>query len=230
MRSEFIDRASHELNTPLTPILLQVQVLKEHPGLDAQARVAVATIERNVRRLAALVKDLLSASNVNTRLLMLHPAVVDLAELVAHAVRSFQPQARQLGVALEAASPGPVQAYADGDRVLQVLFNLIGNALKFTGAGGAVRVEVGQRADAAAVTVTDTGVGFSEGERASLFQPFGRLDGDLPGPAGSGLGLFVSKGIIEESGGTVWADSPGRGRGFTIGFTLPREPPAPQAP
>jgi PAS domain S-box-containing protein len=229
MRSEFMGRASHELNTPLTPVLLQLQALKERPGLDAKQALGLASIERNVLRLAVLVKDLLSASSLNSGELELTPSDVDLKPLVADAVESFQAQAGQAGITLHAALAGSVPAFADGDRVMQVLFNLIGNALKFTPAGGTVTVQAVEREDAAAVTVSDTGLGFSKERRAKLFRPFGRLHEDLPdAPPGSGLGLFISKGIVETSGGSIWARSPGPGQGSTVGFTLPKHgPPRP---
>jgi PAS domain S-box-containing protein len=223
MRSEFMSRASHELNTPLTPVLLQLQTLKESPGLDSRQTLGLASIERNVIRLAVLVKDLLSASSLNMGQLKLDPSQVDLRDLVADAVGSFQAQADQAGVTLRTKATGSAPAFADGDRMVQVLFNLIGNALKFTPPEGSVTVEAVEREDASVVTVADTGAGFPREKSGDLFRPFGRLHEDIPGaPAGTGLGLFISKGIIEESGGEIWAESPGPGQGATFGFSLPK--------
>jgi PAS domain S-box-containing protein len=228
MRSEFMSRASHELNTPLTPVLLQIQSLKEIPGLDAKQALGLASIERNVMRLAVLVKDLLSASSLTSSQLDLAPIEVDLADLAATAVESFRAQARGKGVTLVDASTEGVAAFADRDRVMQVLFNLLDNAIKFTPAQGSVTVQATERDGAAAVTVTDTGLGFAAEARANLFRPFGRLHEEVPGaPLGTGLGLFISKGIIEGSGGHIWADSPGPGKGTTVGFTLPLRPAQP---
>lgn len=224
MRSEFMGKASHELNTPLTPVLLQVQSLKESGGLDARQALALASIERNVIRLAVLVKDLLSASSLNTGRLELNPCEVDLRDLAAEAVESFQGQARQAGVFLQMNAARPAPAFADGDRVMQVLFNLLSNALKFTPAQGSIDVQAEELHGESMVTVHDTGFGFSEGLRARLFTAFGRLHEDKPNAPGSGLGLFISKGIIEGSGGEIWAESPGPGQGCTIGFKLPKRP------
>jgi signal transduction histidine kinase len=208
-------------------VLLQVQSLKESPALSPRQEQGLAAIERNVLRLAVLVKDLLSASTLNLGQLELSPAQLDLQELAMDAARSFQEQARQAGVALEARPAGGVPAFADRDRVMQVLVNLLGNALKFTPRGGSVVVEAAERDGAAAVTVTDTGLGFAASERGRLFRPFGRLHEEVPGaPRGTGLGLFISKGIVEESGGRIWAESHGPGTGCTVGFTLPRAAPA----
>ncbi|HUR25024.1 MAG TPA: PAS domain S-box protein [Candidatus Thermoplasmatota archaeon] len=227
MRSEFIAKASHELNTPLTPVLLEVQSLREVPGLDARQALSLASIERNVMRLAVLVKDLLAAADLNMNRLDLNPSVTDLRELVTEAGASFQPQARKMGVALLTVADEAVPVYADRDRVMQVLFNVIGNAIKFTPRGGSVTVTATELDGQALATIADTGLGFSEESRGNLFLPFGRLHEDKPGaPPGTGLGLFIAKGIIEESGGEIWAESPGPDRGCTFGITLPMKGPS----
>jgi two-component system CheB/CheR fusion protein len=228
MRTEFIAKASHELNTPLTPVLLEVLSLKEVPGLDARQALSLASIERNVIRLAVLVKDLLAAADLNMNRLELNPSAIDLRDLVSDAVESFQPQAQKMGVTLLKLAEDPVPAFADRDRVMQVLFNVVGNAIKFTPKGGSVTVTTAELDGQASLTIADTGLGFSEKDRANLFLPFGRLHEDKPGaPPGTGLGLFISKGIIEESGGEIWAESPGPGRGCTFGISLPMQGPSP---
>ncbi|HUR61983.1 MAG TPA: PAS domain S-box protein [Candidatus Thermoplasmatota archaeon] len=229
MRTEFIAKASHELNTPLTPVLLEVQSLKEVQGLDARQVLSLASIERNVMRLAVLVKDLLAAADLNMNRLDLNPSPIDLRDLVSDAVASFRPQAQKMGVTLHIAADQAVPAFADRDRVMQVLFNVVGNAIKFTPRGGSVTVTAAELDGQALATIADTGLGFSETDRGNLFLPFGRLHEDKPGaPPGTGLGLFIAKGIIEESGGEIWAESPGPGRGCTFGITLPMQgPPRP---
>lgn len=227
MRTEFIAKASHELNTPLTPVLLEVQNLKEVLGLDARQALSLASIERNVMRLAVLVKDLLAAADLNMNRLDLNPSATDMGDLVSDVVASFQPQARKTGVTLLTAAQRGVPVYADRERVMQVLFNVVGNAIKFTPRGGSVTVTAKELDGQALATIADTGLGFSEQDRGNLFLPFGRLHEDKPGaPAGTGLGLFIAKGIIEESGGEIWAESPGPGRGCTFGITLPMQGPA----
>jgi signal transduction histidine kinase len=227
MRSEFMGRAAHELNTPLTPVLLQIQALKDIPHLDAKQVLGLAAIERNVLRLASLVKDLLMAADLGSRELTLNPSHIDLREIVLDALGSMHAEAHKKGIALQTKTMGlaPVPAYADHDRVIQVLFNVIENALKFTPEGGSITVEAIEHDDGSVVTVTDTGLGFAEDGRERLFRPFGRLHEDIPGtPTGTGLGLFISKGIVDESGGEIWAESPGPGKGATVGFKLPRKP------
>lgn len=225
MRSEFMGRASHELNTPLTPILLQVQALLA-TGLDPRTARGLTLIERNVLRLAGLVKDLLAASKLQAREVALKPARIDLAEKAAEVVDAFRAQAEEAGVALSAESAGAVPAFADGGRIVQVLFNLVSNALKFTPRGGSVRLRCERTGDGLSrCTVSDSGLGFPADMEAKLFEPFGRLHEHMPaGPGGTGLGLFISKAIVEQSGGKLWAHSAGPGQGAVFGFTVPTRP------
>ncbi|MES2154731.1 MAG: PAS domain S-box protein [bacterium] len=226
MRAEFMSRASHELNTPLTPMLSQVQSLMAGGGLDVTQERSLAIVERNVIRLAALVKDLLTASTLTHSQVHLKPTQLDLEGVVAQAVESFAAEAGRAGVSITSKTTGSVAAFADGERIMQVLFNLIGNSLKFTPRGGSITVRATMRRGEAFVEVSDTGLGFADADRPNLFRPFGRLHEDVAGaPGGTGLGLFISKGIIEGSGGTMTAESPGRGLGCKIGFTLPARPP-----
>ncbi|MHB1262588.1 MAG: ATP-binding protein [Thermoplasmatota archaeon] len=225
LRADFIGRASHELNTPLTPILLQVQAM-QGAGLDDKQARGLALIERNVLRLAALVKDLLVASTIESREFPADPQPFDLSEKAGGVVTSLQAQAEAAGVALSLDSEGKVEAFADCKRILQVVYNLIGNALKFTPSGGSVTVRCRPERGAATLTVADSGHGFDPGNQDRLFEPFGRLHEHVAGaPGGTGLGLFISKAIIDQSGGTLWGKSEGPGKGATFGFTIPTEPP-----
>jgi PAS domain S-box-containing protein len=230
VRSEFMGRASHELNTPLTPILLQVQALQATRLDERQAR-GLALIERNVLRLSGLVKDLLTTSTLEAGRVELKPTAIDLDARAAAAVAAFRERAGQAGVDLRHEPAGRVPAFADGGRVDQVLHSLVGNAIKFTPRGGAVTLRCEPQADGLALcTVADTGRGFPPEEAARLFEPFARLHDHLPGdPGGTGLGLFISKSLAEQSGGTLWAQSAGRGKGATFGVTFPA-PPAGLAP
>lgn len=225
LRGDFMNRASHELNTPLTPVLLQVQALRDSTGLTEKQQSDLAVVERNVLRLADLVKDLLRASKLTSGRIELNAEALDMRELVAHAVETFAAQASARNVELHANATGPMPAYADADRATQVLFNLLGNALKYTPSGGSIDVVSTEREGMFTLTITDSGLGFPEEKRPLLFSPFGCLHDDVAGaPPGNGLGLFISKGIVEGSGGEMWAQSAGVGEGATFGFTLPQRP------
>jgi PAS domain S-box-containing protein len=230
MRADFIGRASHELNTPLTPILIQVQAMQV-AGLDERQVRGLALIERNVVRLAGLVKDLLLASTIESREFPTDPTPFDLTEKAGEVVTSLEAQAKAADITLTLDSQDTVPAFGDCKRILQVVFNLVSNALKFTPRGGTVTVRSQTGAAGATLTVADDGNGFQPEDQAHLFEPFRRLHEHMAGtPPGTGLGLFISKAIIEQSGGTLWGISEGPGKGATFGFTIPANEPAPEAP
>lgn len=221
VRSEFLSEAAHELKTPLTPVLIHLQMLQELPGLRAAAHVSLEVIERNVLRLRDLVRDLLDASRLEAGRLKLQPEVVSLPRALADTVEAFRAQALQAGLTLESKGE-TLDVEADPARVTQVLFNLVSNGIKFTARGGSILLSTVLDGGQARVCVTDTGLGLAPDQLSKLFLPFGRLHEDVKGTAsGTGLGLFISKAIVEQHGGRMWAESPGKGLGTTICFTLP---------
>lgn len=221
VRLDFISQASHELNTPLTPIRTELEMLKEATLGPGEQR-SVAVIERNILRMAGLVKDMLDSSRVESGNLRMEPTRNDLRAVVTQSVESFLPQAVTSGITLSAQAGAPVEAEFDPARITQVMLNLLSNALKFTPQGG--HIESGVRTSATEVVawVKDDGLGVPRDQAARLFQPFSRLQNDVPGaPKGTGLGLFISKGIVDQHGGRIWVDSPGIGLGSTWNFSLP---------
>lgn len=230
-RTQFLNVAAHELSTPLTPLLLQLAILRDPAvgPLNEAQRHSVDILERNVERLAKLVQDTLEAARLQAHRLGVEPRPMDLAVAVAEAVEAFREPARRAGVAVEARLDGPVQVLADPARVHQVLMNLLGNAWKFTPAGGRVTVSCAAEDDAGVVRVADTGAGFSPGDGGKLFEPFAQLpEAASARTEGTGLGLYLCRGIVELHGGRMWAESPGPGQGATLGFTLPLAPASPR--
>ena len=215
---------SHDLRNPLASILLNTSTVLElakpgtlDPWVADSLRQTVALVEQSNR----LIENLLDVARVTNGGIPLARAPHDLRDLAARAERMLRPLAEDRGLALEVALPdAPVPVHADGDRVLQVLSNLVGNALKFTPAGGTVRVGVEEDAGGARVTVQDTGVGIAYDELQQVFDPF-RQVGDAD-RRGVGLGLPIARGIVEAHGGRIWAQSePGAGSVFT--FVLPAD-------
>lgn len=223
-RANFINAAAHELSTPLTPLKLQVQVFKNRYANDpdVQQRRNVEILERNVERLTHLVKDLLDSAKLQTDRLDVQEEEVDLGALVSGSVGAFGSLAGDVGVELVLDKVPFVPVRCDPTRIGQVLDNLITNALKFTPAGGHVRITVQQGEDQAKVSVKDDGRGLSQRGIAKLFAPFSQVhEGDHPTAPGTGLGLYICKGLVQRSGGRIWAESPGLGKGATFSFTLP---------
>jgi signal transduction histidine kinase len=234
-KTEFLRTAAHEIGTPLTPIRIQVHILRgllAGPGREEE-RKAVEILGRNLDRLQVLVRGMLESARLQSGRLGLSVRPFDLAQVVRDVVETFQEQALQAGVALDAEGPDGLPVVADPDRISQVLYNLLSNAMKFTPAGGRVHVRVaGEPGGRVRVAVEDTGAGFSAEDGARLFQPFTQLHAGPPGrPHGSGLGLYISRGIVEQHGGTLAGASPGPGLGASFTFVLPRvSEPAPPEP
>lgn len=229
LRTQFINNAAHELGTPLTPIKIQAHILKAGslgPLTDRQSH-ALNILQRNIDHLGLLVRDVLDASRIQGGRLTVAPRDVDLAEVVAPAVESFVEAARQQDVELTFEAERPLPVHADTSRITQVVFNLVHNALKFTPKGGHIRVRARRVGDRARIEVADDGAGIAPEDIAKLFQPFSQVhDRTLTSRSGTGLGLFVSRGIIEQHGGAIACESEGHGKGTTFRFTLPLRPAA----
>lgn len=222
VRKTFISEASHELNTPLTPVRIHLEALTEDAKLTPDQRKHVAVIERNVLRLGNLVHDMLDASRLDTGRFNLEVDNLPLAVLVEDTVESLAETATARGITLSCGPLKPLVVMADGSRLNQVLHNLVTNAISFTPSGGRVTVSTTAGPGSAVVRVTDTGVGLLPEQIGQLFQPFARPhEGTGTAPKGTGLGLFISRGIIEQHGGQIWAESPGPGKGSSFCFSLP---------
>lgn len=228
-KTAFLNMAAHELNTPLTPIKLQMHILRETitPRLAPDQRRSFDVLERNLDRVALLVQNMLDVGRIQSGRVALHPERMDLAAAVAEAVESFVGMARAHEVTLEAGQAGAVWVDADAQRVSQILFNLLANAVKFTAAGGTILVSTEAREGAVVVRVRDTGVGLSAEQRTQLFRPFGQAHSGTQTAArtGTGLGLYISRQLAELHGGTLAVESPGPGLGSTFILTLPAAPP-----
>ncbi len=238
LKTQFFNSAAHELGTPLTPIRLQLEILKRlQDGTESVAqRKAVEILDRNVDRLAKLSQDILDVARLQGGHMRIQFQPTDLHRVVREVVESLEPFALTQGIDFTVASNPHALVSADPRRIGQVLLNLVNNAIKFTPRGGRVVVECTGSGDAWRILVRDTGVGLRQDQIARLFQPFEQvLDEAQPAGVGTGLGLFVSRGIIELHGGRLWCESPGTGRGATFAFALPalstaspqRTPPTP---
>lgn len=221
-KTQFINNTAHELGTPLTPIRIQLSLLERATDEAARAR-SLGILSRNFDRLARIIDDLLIATRLQGNKLVLEPARVDLAALAREVADSFADVAARQNVALQVDAPDSlVLEAADGDKLHQVFYNLVANALKFSPPGGRVTIEARRDAGAreATVRVRDEGVGVAPQDIAKLFQPFSQLPaGKARG--GTGLGLHISRAIVELHGGRIWCESDGEGKGATFGFSVP---------
>jgi PAS domain S-box-containing protein len=221
----FMNTAAHELRTPLTPLKLQLHVLRgeKRGGLNEEQRRITGILGRNLDRLARLVEDVLDVGRLQANRVRLEPEAMDLRQAVTDAVEAFQEVAKQNGVKLQATAPADVTMEADARRIGQILFNLIENGLKFTPAGGQVRVEANAEGDTIRIDVKDTGIGMTTAAMATLFQPFIQAHDPMEQTrSGSGLGLYISRGFAQLHGGTLECRSEGPGKGTTFTLRIPR--------
>ena len=225
LKDEFVASVSHELRTPLTSIRGYVELLldEETGALSDEQRRFLEVVERNSRRLLALVNDLLFVSRVESQGLPLELDRVDLADVAHEAYQSAGAAARHERVDLRLAAE-PVEIEGDAARLGQALDNLLSNAIKFTPAGGSVRLQVGSRNGSAVVAVSDTGTGIPPEDQQRLFERFYRAPGASTRP-GTGLGLAIVKAIVDAHGGEIGLRSaPERGTTVTIELPLAQEP------
>jgi signal transduction histidine kinase len=224
-RVALIGDVAHELRTPLATIEGYTEGVLD--GVVAPSEETWALIHDEVGRLTRLVGDLQELSRAEARQLALHTQPIAPGELIARAQARLAPQYDEKGVALitEVSSELPA-VQADPDRILQVLVNLLGNALRATPAGGQVRVRARLERDALVVEVCDTGVGIAPEHLPHLFERFYRVDKARSRTLGGhGIGLTISKALVEAHGGQLWAASDGLGSGATFTFTLPLDQP-----
>src|SRR5438309_872687 len=225
-KDEFLATLSHELRTPLNAILGWVGLLRSGTLDAASASRGPEVIERNGRLLAQLIEDLLDVSRIVTGKLRLDARSVDLVSVIVAAMEAVQTAAEAKGIRLEAsldAALGPISA--DPNRLQQVVWNLLTNAIKFTAMGGRVDIRL-ERADSTArITVSDTGQGIRPELLPFVFDRFRQGETSIGRRYGGlGLGLAIVRHIVELHGGVVRAESPGESRGAIFTVDLPVAP------
>jgi signal transduction histidine kinase len=226
MQMGFIADVSHELRTPLTAVKGTVETLRGGAVDDPEVRDRfLETVENETDRLIRLVNDLLTLSRVDSEALNLRYELVDLAGLIQASVDRMASQALPRGVVVELkASPAAPLAWADRDRIEQVLVNLLDNAIKYSHPRGTVTVslEAGQNGPVTAlVRVQDEGIGIPAADLPRVGQRFYRAEkARSRAEGGSGLGLAIARALVEAHGGRLWLESQ-EGIGTVVSFTLP---------
>ena len=222
-KDEFLAILSHELRTPLNAILGWAEILQGGEASRAEVREGVEIIERNARSQARLVEDVLEVSRIICGKVRLNIVPLDLVSVVDAALTSARPTASAKGITLSReveAVDRPVSG--DPDRLQQVVWNLLSNALKFTPKGGQVNVRVRLLGGAAEIQVRDTGIGIKEDFLPYVFDRFRQSDASSTrSHGGLGLGLSITRHLVEMHGGTVAAASEGEGRGAVFTVLMP---------
>jgi len=223
LKDEFLATVSHELRTPLSAILTWTRIL-DRANLDtATLGRGVEIIKRNAKAQAQLIGDLLDMSRVITGKLQLDLHPIDLRTVVASGVDSLAPAAQAKSIEITTHVPSePVPLIGDPERLQQVLWNLLGNAIKFTPSGGRVEVRIDRFDQRAEIVVVDTGQGISPAFLPHVFDRFRQADSSTArAHGGLGLGLAIVRNLTELHGGSVRAESSGEGQGAAFTVTLP---------
>jgi PAS domain S-box-containing protein len=231
LKTQLLNMASHELNTPIAALRLQLHMLKLGTAeQDPRKAKAVQLLDRNVERLALLVKDILDVARMQSGQLKVRVERVDLAPVLEEAAELYAQAYLEKGVSLVVEAP-TTYVEADAQRLTQVLVNLLSNALKFTDPGGRVSLALSTEGENATVRIKDNGSGLTAEQITKLFQPFSQVhDISAVTKGGTGLGLHISRGILEQHSGRIWCESDGPGQGTTFAFALPLHAAAPDVP
>jgi len=229
-KNEFLAMLAHELRNPLAPIRSAAHVLRLLGPEDEKLKWARDVIERQVLHMTRLIDDLLDISRISRGRIQLQKVPVGIASVVAGARETVRPLTEARNQSVDIVMPAePGSVLGDETRLIQVLSNLLNNAVKFTPEGGRITLTVSTLAQEVFITVRDTGIGIPAHMLERVFDLFTQLDSSLErSEGGLGIGLTLVKNLVEMQGGTVWARSEGRGKGSEFTVRLPLLPETPQ--
>lgn len=222
IKDEFLSILSHELRSPLNPILGWSKLLQAKKLNETKTKEALLAIERNAKLQTQLIDDLLDIAKILRGKLILNQAPVNLASVVSAALEVVSATAEAKSISLQSTLADTVLVKGDNARLHQIIWNLLSNAIKFTPNGGRVEVQLEQKDNAAHMSVTDTGKGISPDFLPYIFESFRQEDTSITRKHGGlGLGLSIVKYLVDAHGGTIVANSTGEGQGAIFTVTLP---------
>ncbi|HYM51732.1 MAG TPA: ATP-binding protein [Candidatus Limnocylindrales bacterium] len=225
MKSEFLTNMSHELRTPLNAIIGFSEILHTTPDLSSDERAEFSeSIHQSGRNLLKLINDLLELTNIHAGRLELHPRPCLVAEAVDAALSENAAAATHKSLTIRSEVARELEVVFDPRSLRHIVYNLVNNAVKFTPHQGSVIVTAVETAEGTVVEVSDTGIGIKPEDQPRLFEEFRQLDGSTSRAfEGTGIGLALSKRLLEMQGGHIWVDSL-PGKGSTFRFVIPRTP------
>ena len=230
-KDHFLAVLSHELRTPLTPVVMGVSMLQDRADLDPAVRETLEMVRRNVEMEARLIDDLLDVSRIARERSNCSRSPVELCTVIQRAVEVCKPdiEAGRLNFGVDLGPAAPYWVEADVPRLQQVFWNLLKNAIKFTPHGGCVGIRCRPDEEHVVVEVNDSGIGIEPEALPRIFNAFEQAERSITRQFGGlGLGLAISKALVEMHGGTIEAHSEGRGKGATFRIRLPLTAPAGQ--
>jgi signal transduction histidine kinase len=224
LKDDFVSTVTHELRTPLTSIRAFTEILLDDPDVEiGQRRKFLGIITKETERLTRLINQVLDLAKIESGKAEWVESSVDMKEVISDTLAAMGQLFKEKSIDVEARLPERVSAVtADLDRMIQVMLNLLSNAMKFCdGSNGRVKISLLEHDGRLQVDVRDNGRGISSEDHAAIFSKFRQVGDTLTDkPHGSGLGLYISRQIVEHYGGTMWVES-GLGRGACFSFTLP---------
>lgn len=236
-KTDLLNMATHDIKTPLAALTFQLAALQSGKLSAADRGHGMDIMQRSVARLTAMLDDFLDLARVEAGRLTIKPGRMDVSRLLQDAADVFAAAVKQKGLKLEMGLTAGLQALGDERRIAQVVSNLVSNAIRYSPSGGTVRLGAKAVGDTIEVFVRDEGVGLSAEQIGLLFKPFSQVQGIAEETKGTGLGLYLSRAIIQAHGGKLWLESEGPSTGTRAVFSLPRdltsaEPPTarPRAP
>jgi signal transduction histidine kinase len=220
-KTNFLAILAHELRNPLSPILSSVEIMKIDEGKVTDPAL-VDTIETHARTMSLLLDDLLDISRITQNKFELRREYLQLPALVKHSVTTVEPFLKTCGHTLDVSVPKEdLYLYGDPVRIEQILINLLNNSGKYTDPGGHISIACIREGRYAAIRVTDNGIGIAKDRLAGVFEAFGQQGRPTRQPGGLGIGLSLTRQLVELHGGTIEADSRGSGKGSTFTVRLP---------
>lgn len=226
LKDEFVSVASHELRTPMTAIRSYVWMALHKSDIKLSQKLERYLYRTLVstERLINLVNDMLNVSRIESGRIEINPRPFNIVELTADVIEEVKPKSDEKKLSLMVLEHKLPQVFADPDKVHEILLNLVGNSLKFTYPGGNITVDFFTDDKMVEVSVRDNGSGIAKEDLGRLFRKFGRLDNSyisISTSGGTGLGLYISKSLVEMMHGSIWASSEGADKGSTFSFSLP---------
>ena len=219
-KDEFISHLGHDIKTPLTPLISLLPIL-EKKEKDLQSKELLEICIRNISYIKNLVTNALKLAKLNSEDDGFDVEEINLLELVDSLFCNNQTVFEDEKITVENKIDGEIIVIADRIRLREVFINLIGDAIKFMEYGGTLTLNAKEEDGFAIISVSDTGIGLDEGEKAHIFEEFYKADQSRHELSSSGLGLSICKNIIEKHGGKIWAESLGKGKGTTFYFSVP---------
>ena len=225
-KDHFISLAAHELRTPLTSILGYMElVFAQKLELSKDQTEYCNIIQKNLEKLISITDDLLDHQRLSTGQLTLRKETHNIIEIVDHVEKTMEPMIAQKEQKFEIINDtDSPMVYVDQIRISQVLNNIIANSSKFSPNNSTIRIKISNKNDNIVCSITDQGIGIKPKDMDKMFKPFPKIDKDYM-YTGTGMGLSLSKGIIELHGGEIWVESKGENMGATFFFTIPNKKP-----